>query len=101
MTPNHQEIENAILEIVKEMTADWDLELDELGADSALVEELCFSSVDFLHLMAAVEMRFGKKLSFESLLIQNGQYRTELKIGELAAFVEDNFDKEAADPVSA
>jgi hypothetical protein len=51
--------------------------------------------------MAAVEMRFGKKLSFESLLIQNGQYRTELKVGELATFVEDNFDKEAADPVSA
>lgn len=83
------------------MTADWDLELEELGPQSALVEELCFSSVDFLHLMAAVEMKFGKKLSFESLLIQNGSYRTELKVGELAAFVEENFDKEQADPVSA
>lgn len=83
------------------MTADWDLELDELGPESALVEELCFSSVDFLHLMAAVEMRFGKKMSFESLLVQNGQYRQELKVGELATFVEENFDKEQADPVSA
>jgi acyl carrier protein len=101
MTPNPQEIESAILEIVKDMTADWDLELDQLGAESALVEELCFSSVDFLHLMAAVEMRFGKKLSFESLLIQNGAYRTELKVGELAGFVAENFDREQVDPVSA
>lgn len=83
------------------MTADWDLELDELGPQSALIEELCFSSVDFLHLMAAVEMRFGKKIAFEPLLVHNGAYRTELTIGELATFVEENFDKEPREPVSA
>lgn len=83
------------------MTADWDLELDELGSQTALVEELCFSSVDFLHLMAAVEMKFGKKLSFETLLIQNGSYRTELSVGELATFIEENFENEASEPVSA
>lgn len=101
MKPTAQELEHSIMEIVKEMTQDWDLEIDELEPDAGLVEELCFSSVDFLHLMAAVEMKVGKKLSYEALLVQNGSYRTELTVSELAKFVETNYDQAEPGPVSA
>lgn len=101
MKPAYDEIEAGILDAVREMTADWDLELDDLGPQSGLVADICFSSVDFLHLMAAVEMKFGKKLSYESLLIQDGGYRTELTVGELARFVHENYEQEEPGPVPA
>ncbi|MCA9778468.1 MAG: acyl carrier protein [Candidatus Eremiobacteraeota bacterium] len=99
MKPSAQEIENSIMEILKEMTEDWDLEMDELEPDAGLVEELCFSSVDFLHLMAAVEMKIGRKLNYEELLVEDGSYRTELTVRELAKFVDEKYDQ--AEPVGA
>ena len=101
MKPTVQQIETSIMEIVKEMTEDWDLEMDDLEPQAGLVEELCFSSVDFLHLMAAVEMKFGKKLSYESLLVEDGSYRTELTVHELAVFVDENYEQAEPGPVSA
>lgn len=99
MKPSAQEIESSIMEILKEMTEDWDLEMDELEPDAGLVEELCFSSVDFLHLMAAVEMKVGRKLNYEELLVEDGSYRTELTVRELAKFVDEKYDQ--AEPVGA
>jgi acyl carrier protein len=99
MKPNAQEIESSIMEIVKEMTEDWDLEMDDLEPEAGLVEELCFSSVDFLHLMAAVEMKIGRKLNYEELLVEGGSYRTELTVRELAKFVDEKYEQ--AEPVSA
>ena len=99
MKPTAQEIESSVMEIVKEMTEDWDLEMDDLEPDAGLVEELCFSSVDFLHLLAAVEMKIGRKLSYEELLVQDGSYRTELTVRQLAQFVDENYEQ--AEPVSA
>lgn len=99
MKPTAQQIENSIMEILKEMTEDWDLEMDELEPDAGLVEELCFSSVDFLHLMAAVEMKIGRKLNYEELLVEDGSYRTELTVRELARFVDEKYDQ--AEPVGA
>jgi acyl carrier protein len=99
MKPTTQEIEASVMEIVKEMTEDWDLEMDDLEPEAGLVEELCFSSVDFLHLLAAVEMKIGRKLSYEELLVRDGSYRTELTVRELAKFVDENYEQ--AEPVSA
>ena len=101
MKPSHAQIVSGILQLVREMTSDWDLDLEDLGPDSKLVADFCFSSVDFVHLVASVEMRFGRKLRFEKLLIRDGAYRTELTVGELARFVDDEYDHEVGEPVPA
>ncbi|MBI4858871.1 MAG: acyl carrier protein [Candidatus Riflebacteria bacterium] len=98
MKPTHAQIVSGIVQLVREATADWDLDLEDLGPDSKLVADLCFSSVDFVHLVASVEMRYGRKLQFEKLLIRDGAYRTELTVGELAQFVDDEYDHESQGP---
>ena len=57
--------------------------------------------MDVVHLLASVEMRFGRKLGYEQLLVKNGTYRTELSIGELSRFVYEEYDRGGVGPASA
>jgi len=93
MTPTYQEIEGSIIDMLKDMTSDWDLELESLDGTSRLSADFCFSSVDMLDLMAKVDMRYKRKLRYDQLLIRNGSYVTDLSVGELASFVHDRFDE--------
>ena len=77
-----------ISDIVQATIEDWNLALERpLGAQTRLSEDLCFSSVEVLHLLASIDMKIGRKLPFERLIMIDGAYRSELTLGELAAFV--------------
>lgn len=54
---------------------------------SALSRDLGVSSVDTVHLFLALEDRFEQPLEFEKLALTNGEYRTDLTVGELWEFV--------------
>lgn len=80
-----------VSDLVNETVSDWDLDLDEpVGGDTRLSEDLCFSSVEMLHLLAAIDMKLGTRLPFDRLIRTEAGYRTELTVGELAAFVSQN-----------
>jgi acyl carrier protein len=77
-----------VLEVVGETVADWDLDLGEvLAPESRLSADLCFSSIEVMHLFATIDVRLGRKLPYDQLIRQDGVFRSELTIGELARFV--------------
>ncbi|MBX2862096.1 MAG: sulfotransferase [Leptolyngbyaceae cyanobacterium MAG.088] len=85
-----QRIQATIIEIIEGITQDWDdIEHDEaICLDSQLVEDLGFSSIDFIQLVVAIEEQYERKLGFHDLLMHNGQYVDDLRVNDLAEFVE-------------
>lgn len=77
-------IRSNILEILE----DWDLEADgEIGEATRLSADLCFSSVEMMHLLAKIDMKLGRKLPYEKLLQDGESVRSEMTLGELSAFI--------------
>lgn len=79
----------SMVDIVKEMTADWDTGFEgELGTGTRLIGDLSFESIDVVHLVVAIEQRFGRRdLPFEELLMKDGRYVDELTIGAAVEFL--------------
>ncbi len=81
------EIQSAIVNILKDMTQEWDLDLSDINPETKLVEDLNFGSIDIIHLVVAIEEHFQKKLGFNELLMKNGQYVDDITIEDLVSFV--------------
>lgn len=81
------QIQSDIIEILKDMTQEWDLDVDKIGPDTKLVEDLSFASVDIIHLVVSIEEHFKQKLGFNELLMSDGRYVDDLSINEVTNFV--------------
>ena len=94
-----QEIEAAILEILNDLTADWDTDYSgEIGPETLLVEELAFESIDVVQLVVSIESRFERRdLPFERLLMSDGQYVDDMTVRQVVDFLEANLATPAAD----
>jgi acyl carrier protein len=86
----HACISAEIISLVADVAQDLPAHPDcELTSDTRLVSDLGFSSVDIISLIVEIEEHFQQRnLGFADLLMQGGHYVEELRIGELAAFVE-------------
>jgi acyl carrier protein len=74
--------------ILKTMTADWDMDYAVLGPDTALIADLTFESIDVVQFIVALEQRFGRRdLPFHELLMIDGRYVDELRVGEVVDFL--------------
>lgn len=60
---------------------------ESIGATTQLVRTLGFSSLDFVQLIVDIEAKFGRKLGFQALLLNNGTYVKDVNVGELVRFV--------------
>ncbi|HEU4402785.1 MAG TPA: acyl carrier protein [Candidatus Polarisedimenticolia bacterium] len=91
-------IVTGVVEILEGMTGDWDTGFSgRIGADTSLMRDLTFESIDLVMLIVSIEERFGKKgLPFEQLLMVDGRYVDDLKVTEIAAFLEKHLDGGAA-----
>ncbi len=96
MKPTVDEISNDLSAIAGEMVEDWGLELSGIDASTRLSRDLCFSSVDLLNFFASVDVRYQRRLPYESLLMDGSAYRDELTLGQLAEFIHREFDNGAA-----
>jgi len=78
--------------LLDDMIQEWDMELlDPINADTRLIEDLGFESVDLMQLIVAIEQAFGARgLPYEKALMQDGGYVTEISVGQLAQFLSDN-----------
>jgi acyl carrier protein len=83
------------VEILVELTADWDVEC-EIGAETTMVEDIGFSSIDFIQLVVAIEGAYKRKFGFQDLLMQNGAYVSDLSVQQIAAFVAERLAQPAA-----
>lgn len=81
------QVESAIVNILNDMTQDWDLDASEIEPETKLVEDLNFGSIDIIHLVVAIEEHFQQKLGFNELLMHDGQYVDDVSVNELVNFV--------------
>lgn len=92
------EIREAITEILDEMIEMYDLPATEITDDLLLIETLGFSSVDIMHMLASVDMRFERHLPYDKIMLKNEEYVTDLSFGEVVNFVYENFDSVSSGP---
>lgn len=93
-------VQSRIVEILVELTADWDYE-GEIGAQTTMVEDIGFSSIDFIQLVVAIEGAYKRKFGFQDLLMQNGAYVSDLSVQQIATFVAARLAQPAGAPAVA
>jgi acyl carrier protein len=86
---SREEIVGRLSEVLGDIVADWDLELDErITQGTRIVADLGFESVDIMQLIVAIEQTFGRRsLPFEEILMEEGGYVNEITVGVLADFL--------------
>lgn len=92
------EIREAIKEILHEMIEMYDLPTTEITDELLLIKTLGFSSVDIMHMLASVDMRFERHLPYDKIMLKNDEYVTDLSFGEIVNFVHDNFGLASTGP---
>ncbi|MBW2602903.1 MAG: acyl carrier protein [Deltaproteobacteria bacterium] len=78
-----------VITILKDLTYDWDLEFsDPIGPDTKFVADLGFESIDIVQFIVAIEEHFQRRgLPFENLIMVDGRYVDEIKLGDTVAFL--------------
>lgn len=80
------EITRTVARLAAQIAQDLDADT-EIGADTKLIRDLGFASVDFVRLIVDIEKTFAKKLGFLDLLMPNGAYVSDLAIGDFTRFI--------------
>ncbi len=85
-------IEATVISVLTEMVQDWDLEIEEeLNANTRLIADLGFESIDVVQFAVALEQNFEKEgLPFERLFMRNGDYVDEIVVSDVVEFLKDN-----------
>ena len=84
----NSQIEKLVIDTVKELTQDWDLEDVSINADTALGADAGFESLDIVQLVVLIEKKLGNPgIPFESLFMQDGEYIDDVRVSELAEFI--------------
>ncbi|HEX4871906.1 MAG TPA: phosphopantetheine-binding protein [Nevskiaceae bacterium] len=79
-----------LIALLTDFTQDWDLDLaGPIGADTRLLADLGFESIDIIQLVVAIQEELLKrKLPFDRLLMKDGRYVDDLRVGEIADYIE-------------
>ncbi len=100
LTMSPAEIQPKVIEVLQEMTMDWDVDLEGgWGPSTRLIEDLAFESIDIVRFVVAIEQAFAVKgLPFEKLFMREGEYVDEMSVSEVTGFLHGNLA--AAQPVA-
>lgn len=92
---NKPEIEQKIISVLNDMTQDWELDSDDgIGPDTGLMNDLEFESIDVVQFAVALEQNFNQKgMPFEQLFMQDGDYVDEIKVSQVADFMDATINK--------
>ncbi len=86
-----EEITQEVITILKDLTSDWDIDgFDgDITADTRLVRDLSFESIEIVQLMVALEQQFQvRNLASEKLLMKDGTYVPDQRVGDIARFLQ-------------
>lgn len=82
------QIERVIIDVVTELTLDWDYDDVSITADTELCADAGFESLDIVQLVVLIEKKLGSPgIPFEQLFMNEGRYIDDVTIKELAAFI--------------
>lgn len=86
---NEAQIETVVVGVIRDMTQDWELELDEeLGKDTKLIEDLEFESIDIVQFAVSIEKAVDRQgLPFEQLFMKDGDYVDDILVGQVVTFL--------------
>ena len=75
--------------ILQDMTSDWDTEFDGgIRPETRLIADLGFESIDVVQFVVAVEERYQRReLPFEEILMADGRYVDEVRVGDAVDFL--------------
>lgn len=84
-----QEIQDTVVATLNDTVADWDLDLEEpIGAETTLIDELAFESIDIVQFCVNLEQALGRKdLPFEKLFIDDGAYVDDVSVAQITEFL--------------
>lgn len=84
-------LQSTVIAVLEDTVRDWDLELEELiGAETTLIEDLAFESIDIVQFSVALEQKLEKKdLPFEKLFIEDGAYVDDVSVIDIVEFLAD------------
>ena len=82
-------IQADLIDMLKDLTSDWDTGFSgEITGETQLMGDLAFESVDVVHLIVAIQERYGKpNIPFEKLIMENGRYVSDLQVSRIADFL--------------
>ena len=80
------EITETVARLAAQIAQDMDPDT-EIRADTMLIRDLGFASVDFVRLIVDIEKTFARKLGFLDLLMPNGKYVNDLAVGDFTRFI--------------
>lgn len=77
-----EQIADDVIEIVKDMTRDWDLDFSgAIDVNTKLVGDLAFESIDIVQFIVAMEEKFQRRgLPWEEVLMTDGRYVDEILV---------------------
>ena len=83
------DFERRLIGVVSDFVQDWGDDRP-ITAETRLVGDLGFDSIDVIQLIVEIERHFNnRKLGFQDLLMRGGRYVDDLSIAELRDFVRD------------
>jgi acyl carrier protein len=91
---NRETILHGLIGLLENMTSDWDTDFEGgITADTRLIGDLGFESIDVVQLVVAIEEHYQRRnLPLERLLMEDGHYVDELKVGKIADFLAEHLN---------
>lgn len=95
-TTERDQVLAGLVGILEDMTCDWDMDFSSgIGADTTLVEDLGFESIDIVQLVVAIEKHFKRRgLPFEELLMSDGSYKDDIRVSDTVDFLYRHLNKD-------
>ena len=89
---NTESIQAKVIAVLQDMIADWELDdINEIDAETKLMEDLAFESLDVVQFVVSLEKEFERRnLPFQNLFMQDSDYVDEIKVKEVVEFLEKN-----------
>lgn len=82
------QVKERVVATLDSFIEDWGLDI-ELSADTRIVDDLGFDSIDVIQFTVALEKEFGsRKIGFQDLLMQDGRYVDDLSVAQFQDFLE-------------
>jgi acyl carrier protein len=94
---NRERVWSAITEVTSEVLVDQGLTPGPMTPATLIHQDLGISSIDFVHMLLTLEDKIGQTFEFEKIALRDGEYRTDLTLGELHEFL---LESGAADGLS-
>ena len=78
-----------VVKILEELTGDWETAYrGPIEPETTLIGDLAFESIDIVQMGAALDEHFGQDgLPFEKLLMADGRYVDDLRVGDVVDFL--------------